>query len=192
MSVELTSAVFASDIVEFKENNDKNSIIQLVKHRYDERFINPFRDNSQKHGFAMMAVCCLMVESLISMKRGINETSDARNEQGHKIYSGELFEEFFSESSYFCGFSGLGRDFYKHIRCGILHQAETTGGWRIRRKGELVDKNEKIINATKFMNALESELNAYLHKLEIEDFMDLVWVNLLKKIDFIASNAVGD
>ncbi|HBN6997638.1 TPA: hypothetical protein L3338_003387, partial [Vibrio cholerae] len=99
MSVELTSAVFASDIVEFKENNDKNSIIQLVKHRYDERFINPFRDNSQKHGFAMMAVCCLMVESLISMKRGINETSDARNEQGHKIYSGELFEEFFSESS---------------------------------------------------------------------------------------------
>ncbi|ELK5409252.1 hypothetical protein RVU00_003530, partial [Vibrio cholerae] len=191
MSVELTSAVFASDIVEFKENNDKNSIIQLVKHRYDERFINPFRDNSQKHGFAMMAVCCLMVESLISMKRGINETSDARNEQGHKIYSGELFEEFFSESSYFCGFSGLGRDFYKHIRCGILHQAETTGGWRIRRKGELVDKNEKIINATKFMNALESELNAYLHKLEIEDFTDLVWVNLLKKIDFIASNAVG-
>ncbi|CSC77315.1 Uncharacterised protein [Vibrio cholerae] len=80
----------------------------------------------------------------------------------------------------------------KHIRCGILHQAETTGGWRIRRKGELVDKNEKIINATKFMNALESELNAYLHKLEIEDFTDLVWVNLLKKIDFIASNAVGD
>ncbi|KAE8430812.1 hypothetical protein JE48_018545 [Vibrio cholerae O1 biovar El Tor] len=48
MSVELTSAVFASDIVEFKENNDKNSIIQLVKHRYDERFINPFRDNSLK------------------------------------------------------------------------------------------------------------------------------------------------
>ncbi|APF54536.1 hypothetical protein VC0101557_08880 [Vibrio cholerae VC0101557] len=42
------------------------------------------------------------------------------------------------------------------------------------------------------MNALESELNAYLHKLEIEDFTDLVWVNLLKKIDFIASNAVGD
>ncbi len=95
MSVELTSAVFASDIVEFKENNDKNSIIQLVKHRYDERFINPFRDNSQKHGFAMMAVCCLMVESLISMKRGINETSDARNEQGHKIYSGELFRRVF-------------------------------------------------------------------------------------------------
>ena len=38
----------------------------------------------------------------------------------------ETFRLFFDAVDSFKAFRG--RDLYKHVRCGILHQAETTGG----------------------------------------------------------------
>ena len=48
-------------------------------------------------------------------------------------------QSFFDVESAFAPFRGHVRDFYKGVRCGILHQAETTMGWRIRRDGDLVE-----------------------------------------------------
>lgn len=192
MSVELSSAVFVSDIATFKEENDKKSIIEFVRQRYDERFIAPFKNNSLKHGFSMMAVSCLMVESLISMQNGVNETSDLKSSENKKIYPSILFEEFFTNSEHLNSFTGLGYEFYSNIRCGILHQAESTNGWKIRRDGELVNKTDKIINATRFLKALELELNDYLTLLNDSNFTDQIWINLFKKIEFIIDNSIPD
>lgn len=41
--------------------------------------------------------------------------------------------------------------FFTDIRCGILHQAETRGGWKIQRKGTLLDDHNKTMNATVFL-----------------------------------------
>ncbi|MBQ4859244.1 hypothetical protein [Pseudoalteromonas sp. MMG007] len=192
MSVELSSAVYVSDIATFKAENDKDSIIEFLKQRYEERFIAPFENNSLKHGFSMMAVSCLMVESLISMQKGVNETSDMRDDENKKIYPSKLFEEFFTNSNHLNSFTGLGYEFYKNIRCGILHQAESTNGWRVRRDGKLVNKTDKVINATKFLKALKMELSDYLDLLNNSDFTEQIWVNLFKKIEFIIDNSISE
>ncbi len=189
MSIELSSAVFVSDIGKFKEDGDKNSILELVHQRFHERFFTPFTENKAKHGFSMMAVSCLMIEALLSMQNGLNKSTDAKKENGNTKSGVELFNEFFSRSHYLTEFTDLGSEFYPHIRCGILHQAETTGGWRIRRTGNIVCQESKIINASKFMKALELELDDYLNTLRGKDLTDPLWINLLRKIDFIAENA---
>jgi hypothetical protein len=189
MTVELSSAVFASDVAKFKEEGDKESIIELVRQRFKERFFEPFRCNESKHGFSMMAVSCLMIEALLSMQQGLNKSTDAKRVNNSTKSGAELFGEFFASSKYLTDFAQLSDQFYQHIRCGILHQAETTGGWRIRRSGNIVCDKSKIINATKFMKALESELEHYLAALKKKELSDPLWVNLMKKVDFIANNA---
>ncbi len=181
MAVELSSSFSSEDWPALKASRDKQQIISVLRHRYEERYFSPFEDNNSKHGFSMMAISCLVIESLCAFEKGKNQTEDNGS---------NLFEEYFSNSKYLVEFSGLGREFYKHIRCGILHQAETTGGWRIRRaEGEpLLNKAEKIIHATKFMNALKSEFECFLNTLEIEDFESQLWNNVVMKIDHLVRN----
>ena len=181
MSVELSLAVSSEDWAGFKDNKDKTSILTFLRHRYEERYFEPFKCNSSKHGFSMMAVSCLMIESFVSLEKGWKKT---------KGPGGEVFEMFFSNSKFLQDFVGIGDEFYKNIRCGILHQAETTGGWIIRRDHglPLLCKTNKVIHATKFMNALYKEFDNFLKSLEGKDFDSPCWKKVIKKIDHIVSN----
>ncbi|MBC3767463.1 hypothetical protein [Neptunicella marina] len=181
MSVELSLAVSSEDWDSFKDGKDKTSILTFLRHRYEERYFEPFSCNDSKHGFSMMAISCLMIESFVSLENGWKKT----NKPGS-----EVFESFFSNSKYLKEFTGIGGEFYKNIRCGILHQAETTGGWRIRRDHglPLLCKTNKIIHATKFINALKKEFDYFLETLEGLDFDSPNWKKVVKKIDYIVSN----
>ena len=80
-------------------------------------------------------------------------------------------------------------DFYRQIRCGILHQAETKGGWTIRREGPLLRKETKIINATEFLNRLKEYLMWYREELSKRDFkQDGLWKNFRLKMKAIKEN----
>ena len=181
MAVELSSSFSSESWQELKESRDVVQIVTMLRHRYHERYFDPFKHNKAKHGFSMMAVSCLVIESLVSLKRGWKQT---------KAKGSKVFDEFFSESKYFADFVGLGGEFYSHIRCGILHQAETTGGWRIRRDASapIVCKELKVVNATKFLNNLEREFDLFLVELEGKDFDSHEWKNVVKKIDFIVAH----
>lgn len=181
MSVELSSSVSSEDWNELKKNQDKESIISFLQNRYEERYFEPMLNNSSKHGFSMMAISCLMIESFISLKKGWKRT---------KCSGRIVFEDFFRSSIHFSEFHSLGADFYKHIRCGILHQAETTGGWRIRRdlNNKIVCKESKVIHATKFMEALRSEFYEFTDDLRNKEFQSEEWKNVVRKIDYIVEN----
>ncbi|SMY34508.1 hypothetical protein [Photobacterium andalusiense] len=181
MSVELSSSFSSEDWQQLKDSQDKAQIITVLRHRYSERYFEPFKNNESKHGFSMMAVSCLVIESLISLKRGWKKTHGSGS---------VIFEEFFSTSHHLTDFIGLGADFYKHIRCGILHQAETTGGWRIRRDLSLpiVCVDTKVIHATKFLNQLEKEFEKFLTELEEQEFTSSQWRKVVKKVDYIVAN----
>ncbi|MEH0153655.1 hypothetical protein V6R21_05875, partial [Limibacter armeniacum] len=75
-----------------------------------------------------------------------------------------------------------------HIRCGILHQGETTGGWMINRdpKKELLEA--KTINATKFADELDKKLNSYKEELEKSDWDSEVWDNFRTKMRAVIKN----
>jgi hypothetical protein len=80
--------------------------------------------------------------------------------------------------------------FYKHIRCGILHQAETTGGYVIIRKGELFVKRENsiAINANEFVKMMEGCVKEYTDALITNECNSLLWKNAAKKIGHICDN----
>jgi len=48
----------------------------MVRLRFAERYLDPILDSPKRHGFAMMAICCLMVEALESFRNGWSKTSD--------------------------------------------------------------------------------------------------------------------
>lgn len=77
--------------------------------------------------------------------------------------------------------------FYKHIRCGILHQGEITGGWKITREQDkpLLDKKNKVINATQFMETLNRSLENYKKELEKADWNDEIWKKAKNKLKYI-------
>lgn len=177
----LSLSVTISQYKRLKEKNNAEGIANLIYDRFHERYIKPFDDNPNKHGFSMMAVGCLMIETLYSFKEGEDNT---------KNYAHVAFGGFFKKSSYLHEFweedkCTKKQGFYKNIRCGILHQAETKNGWKIRRNGPLLDKENKTINATRFLNALHDELKCYVASIKKDS---AVYCKAREKLDCICKN----
>ena len=163
-----------------KDDNAKIKIIRLIHHRFNNRYVKHLKIIDS--GFLKMAVSCLMIETIESFRQGKKDTKD-------KGVGKQMFKNFFeTEEKLFPGFKEIYSDFYYNIRCGILHQAETNNAWRILRKDALLDKNEKTINSTKFVNALEKALNNYVEDLKSNDFSSTIWKNALLKLDDICEN----
>jgi hypothetical protein len=178
----LSSEITIAQYREFERNQDRTAIAAMISQRFIERYITPLRvDPRRKHGFSLMAISCLMIEALQSFYEGWEDTS--KHGQGQNA-----FEKFFTSNPEFALFAPHAKTFYKGVRCGILHQAETTGGWRIRRKDALFDPDTRTINATLFHDALGACLNRYCRQLEIEPWDSDLWKNCRKKLDAICRN----
>ena len=187
--VELSKCVTVAKYLELEKGEKRKEIAKFIQERFTERYITPLR-GCKTHGFSIMAVSCLMIETLESFWQGWPDTKDK---------SKEAFERFFQRcvdpgsplrGSHLGEFNEVATDFYIDVRCGILHQAETKGGWRIRRDGDLYNKTEKTINATKFLNELECTLIKYCEVLKTSDWDDQVWCNLRKKMCEVIKNCI--
>jgi len=177
----LTTTITVKAYRSYKSGQDREKIASLIYSRFMERYIEPFENNPSKHGFSMMAVSCLMIEGLFCFQKG-------RKKTGEK--GGDVFEQFFSNSSNLKVFTGLGRDFYENVRCGILHQGETYAGWKILRKGKLLERKTRTTNATKFIEALKNDLREYTDSLRFELFQSQKWKCAIRKLDNICNNCL--
>jgi hypothetical protein len=168
------------------DDASKKSITDFIYHRLNHRYIEPLLQVPKEHksGFLMMASACLMIETLQAFYSGQMETAWG---DGKKSF-GEFFKR---EKEFFPGFAADKDNFYTNIRCGILHQAETKGGYRILRDGLLFDAKEKIINANKFLKALERCLDHYVNNLRASKRNSGLWMNAIKKVGFICDNCQG-
>lgn len=163
-----------------KSDNSKKHIIDLIEHRFENRYLKHIKTKEVDSGFLIMAVCCFVIETLQSFREGIPDT----NGKGRK-----MFKNFFNnDKDFFPGFYELGSQFYTDIRCGILHQSETKNAWRILRKGKLLDTTEYSINADLFIQALDKSLNKYLDELRYNDFNSKIWENAILKLQDICEN----
>ena len=166
---------------ELEAAQNRSEIAKFIYQRFWERYIAPFESMShrQKHGFSIMAVSCLMIEALESFRQGYLNTDGK---------SSSCFQGFLQKTKHLGKFKDISVQFYKNVRCGILHQAETTGGWRIRRDGPLFDGETRTINATQFLSCLKKELKQYQLELESSDWSSILWENLRNKTDAIIEN----
>lgn len=185
----LTGNITVKDAREWiasKDESSKSNLIRLIDHRFTNRYLKHLDPTINDSGFFKMAICCLMIETLESFKQG---------EENTKGKSKQMFIDFFeTEQTFFQGFKDISEDFYYSIRCGILHQAETINGWRILRKGSLLNKSERTINADKFVISLNMSLKSYIKKLNDSDINggDETWVNAINKITDVCKNCITE
>lgn len=170
----------------FIANKDQNSIANFIYHRLHSRYLKPFQFNDKvfveqfKNGFSIMANCCLLIETLQSFKNGWEDSSNK---------SSLAFKEFLSTETNFLVFKNKEKEFYTNIRCAILHQGETTGGWKINRDGvHLFDSTDYVVDSIIFSRELEKSLRAYCEKLKTEQWDSEIWDNFRTKMRRILSN----
>jgi len=77
---------------------------------------------------------------------------------------------------------------YVHVRCGILHQAETTGGWRIQKSGPIFDAAPKKVGSDEFLAVLKTAIAAYANALRQTEWAGETWVNFRSKMNSICTN----
>lgn len=161
-----------------KDDFSKDKMIELVHHRFYNRYLKHAK--SADSGFLKMAIACLLIETIESFKQGLKNT---------KGKSSKMFQDFFhSEKRHFPGFDAIHKDFFDNVRCGILHQAETTNAWRILLDGPLLDLSEKQINADQFVQGLEYSMTEYIDRLREHHFTNKLWKNTLFKLEDICDN----
>jgi hypothetical protein len=181
------------------DQTKKNDLADFIFKRLYYRFVKPFEYKAKdkircktskksvneysllyKNGFSVMANCCLLIETIETFVRGWANSNS---------HSEAAFLKFFSRDKNFKEFAvdDMPTIFYKSIRCGILHQGETTKGWRITRDGnkEILDKDNKEINASKFLERLKQSIDDYKDELVKADWDDEIWKMARNKLKSI-------
>ena len=199
-----------SQYEDFLKAKDREAISQIIYWRLYGRYIKPFEFNDRtykkefKNGFAMMASCCLLIETYIGFKK---ERSLLLNKDETDFHSSKHFAYFFTEESEFSLLNdvslninghwilgknkpGLINDFYNNVRCGILHYGETKNGWTINRNNDdkYIDINNKTINAFSFMNRLKRVIKKYTDDLLEKDWDSAEWETARKKMENVIGN----
>jgi hypothetical protein len=142
--------------------------------RLNLKYLNPVRVLQENgswtgEGFSIMAILCTLVEFLESIVQGLSYkyTRDSKT-LGPFEYSNsqQLFESFLCKRIPFKQHfdRDIAIEFYKNVRCGLLHEAQTKDGWRTwaeSYQGKLVDRPLKIVYRNNFQKAFEHFVSDY-------------------------------
>lgn len=144
--------------------------IRILEARIHERFIDPVdyliaaeADKpiaERRFGFTVLAVDCLLVETLGAFLEGLPDTIGKSEATFCKFLTARpLFKNEFTPDR--------ATQFYKEYRCGILHQGEIGGDSKVWSVGPLLQDNGSriIVNRTKFHELLKTEFQRYLAEL---------------------------
>ena len=172
------------------DSQDWKTAVHILEGRIHERFIEPIDHliateesklaTERRFGFMVLAVDCLLVETLGAFIDGLEDTEGKSKATFCKFLTTRpLFSTDFT--------ADLAKQFYKEFRCGILHQAEIGGESKVWSVGPLirVDAGKIIVNRSKFHERLRAEFQNYLAELRNPQNTGLR-SNFRKKMDFIS------
>lgn len=156
----------------------REAFTDFYETRLSLRYLHPikvFQDNGtfQGEGFAIVAIQCSLIEFLESTEQGKNYRYLRRGEAlGPYEYksSQDIFISFLTGRTPFSAtFDEVtAQDFYIGVRCGLLHEARTKNGWRIRANsssGAVVGVTERIVYRDNFQDALLAYVKNYGERL---------------------------
>ena len=181
MDIYISSSMTVEQCQSHLLKRDQLALSIFVGERLRERYIQPFRTKPARNGFIMMAASCLLVESLESFYNGWKKSP----------ISAQAFKSFFNRHDEFSVLQSYSDQFYQNIRCGILHQGETTAGWTVRRdQDKLFDQERLVVDAARFLRAIDAALSKYQEELNSNQWNSTIWRNFRRKVVAICSNAV--
>ena len=116
---------------------------KVCEARIMSRFIDPLdriiaTDQKDGEGFAIMSILCLLLEHLACWRAGLIYVLGKNDEQLYPYEynnSSGIFKNFLSQEEPFKFFftsKTKAYNFYKNVRCGLLHEARTKEEWIIR------------------------------------------------------------
>ena len=134
-------------------------------------------------GFSVMAILCTLIEALETFYDGRCYKYDKprKNYEYGNGHSEGMFVNFLSKKEPFKQVfdEPLAKEFYKNIRCPLLHEAATRGGWVIRIDTDSLikkDLNKTVLNRVLFLE--------YMKKY-IEDYREILITSKQRKNAFI-------
>jgi hypothetical protein len=130
----------------------------------------------QGEGFSILAIQCTLIEFLEATFRGLTYRYLRGGEtRGPFEYSrsSEMFADFLCAREPFASRfeRPLAEEFYRSVRCGLLHEAQTKGGWRVWGRScddRIVDLAERIVFRDDVQRALEACIAEYGRKLHTD------------------------
>jgi hypothetical protein len=134
----------------------------------------------RRFGFAILALDCLVAETLEAFRQGLVHTRKRSNDLCVTFLTQRpAFKPFFDEA--------LAKRFYSEFRCGIVHNAQVFGTGLVWSVGPLVkqDGGRITVNRTAFHEALMGELTAYLNELR-QPAQSELRQHFRTKMDFVA------
>lgn len=145
--------------------------------RLEDRYLEPLKIIKENgtyrgEGFSIMTIVCSLVEFIEGTFQGINYRYRRRNDpplsQFEYNRSEDIFISFLTQRHPFSlDFNKINAaEFYKNIRCGLLHEARTKGKWTIwgsSPNNKLIDQttNETIVYRDDFLEATKLLIKQY-------------------------------
>ena len=195
-------------VLTFASEHDWDVAVAIFEDRIKYRYLDAievlqkddtahyWEHKQRRFGFAMLALDCLLIETLAQFYSGLKSSDEARETlrlNNTEFYVKFLIEKSFILKSAFDKPAALA--FYRTIRCGILHQAETKEDSLIRflndenNSDKLFklsdDKKSLKIYWSNFHQIVKSEFETYCAHLRRNDGPDDLRGNFKKKMDFI-------
>lgn len=145
-------------------NEEWEQAIELFKNRLNRKFFNPVQTiiSHQKlegEGFAIVTVQCSLIESLASFRAGKIHILKRKNTSPNYLYDGskklfidflqnaEIFKDNFwqldNNGKYLINTPFNAEDFYRNVRCGLMHESRTIAEWNINAT-KFDSKNHKV------------------------------------------------
>lgn len=160
-------------VADFNNEQLWKQALDIFESRINERYIIPaktIQDNLSVsgEGFSITIILCSLVEALQSFNQGIcykNEKPRTNTEYGNGK-SKKLFINFLTKNKPFSVFfdHDLADDFYKNVRCSLVHEAMTRNGWKIRINTNMLVVTEgeiKIFNRFYFLELMIEYIKEY-------------------------------
>ncbi|RWH82633.1 MAG: hypothetical protein EOQ86_05015 [Mesorhizobium sp.] len=137
--------------------------------RLRSRYLKPIANVQDKgpwegEGFTIVSIQYALIEFLAATRLGKNYRHDNPKPPHEYKKSSKLFVDFLFQTAPFDKlFSEAdAKDFYSNVRCALLHEARTKGGWIIWVNGAApVDCKKKIVYRDSLQAVIEGYINDY-------------------------------
>ena len=162
------------------EKNWKTAVdifIDRIQGRYLSQ-IDLLSSDINSNGFVIMAINCLLIETLYQFENGFEETKE--NKKEYTAFLRKIDANAFNTNR-------KAESFYSNIRCGILHSAQTKKGARLSDEEDFVVKMENsvlLVSVKGVTNLLITYFNEYAKKLLDNNEIELR-ENFIKKMKYV-------
>ena len=160
--------------------------------RLESRYLKPIRVLQEKgtwegEGFSIVSIQCALLEFLAACRGGLIYRHRNPTPPHEYNMSGDLFATFLSTTAPFSALFTRDEavEFYRQVRCALLHEARTKGDWTIHAYGRIgVDCSQKVVYRNTFQTQIRDYIDGYGRDLLTDNDLQAAF---LRKFDDLAS-----